>query len=86
MIQVYAPTINADKTEKEDFYANLQQLLGATPKKDSIFIIGDRNVKVGSKVTDGITGDFGLDTRSEADDKLVKFCQNNLMFIANIFQ
>lgn len=85
VIQVYAPTTNAEEAEIEDFYANLQQFLDETPKKDAIFIIGNWNAKVGNKITNGITGRFGLGIRNEAGDKLVEFCQNNSMFITNTF-
>ena len=60
VIQVYAPTSNAEKTEAEWFYEDLQDLLELTPKKDGLFIIGDWNAKVGSQETPGITGKFGL--------------------------
>ena len=58
VIQVYAPTSNAE--EAEQFYEDLQDLLELTPKKDVLFIIGDWNAKVGSKETPGVTGKFGL--------------------------
>ena len=48
VIQVYAPTSNAEETEVEQFYEDLQDLLELTPKKDVLFIIGDWNAKVGS--------------------------------------
>ncbi|CAM4847582.1 unnamed protein product, partial [Rotaria magnacalcarata] len=83
VIQVYAPTTGADDEEIEDFYVSLQQLVDAIPKKDTIVIMGDWNVKVGSKSVTGITGNFGLEDRNEAGDKLLDFCQNNSMFITN---
>ena len=58
--QVYAPTSNAEETEVEQFYEDLQDLLELTPKKDVLFIIGDWNAKVGSQETPGVTGKFGL--------------------------
>jgi len=58
VIQVYAPTSNAE--EAEQFYEDLQDLLELTPKKDVLFIIGDWNAKVGSQETPGVTGKFGL--------------------------
>ena len=58
VIQVYAPTSNAEETE--DFYDDLQDLLELTPKKDVLFIIGDWNAKVGSQETPGVTGKFGV--------------------------
>ena len=63
VIQVYAPISNAEKTEVERFYEDLQDLLELTPKKDALFIIGDWNAKVGSQETLGVTGKFGLEYR-----------------------
>ena len=63
VIQVYAPTSNAEEAEVQWFYEDLQDLLELTPKKDVIFIIGDRNAKVGSQEIPGITGKFGLSTK-----------------------
>ena len=61
VIQVYAPTTNAEEAEVEWFYEDLQDLLELTPKKDVLFIIGDWNAKVGSQEIPGITGTFGLE-------------------------
>ena len=63
IIQVYAPTSNAEKAEVEWFYEDLQYLLEVTSKKDVLFIIGDWNAKVGSQETPGVTGKFGLGIR-----------------------
>ena len=63
VIQVYAPTSNDEEAEVERFYEDLQDLLELTPKKDVLFIIGDRNAKVGSQETPGVTGKFGLGYR-----------------------
>ena len=60
VIQVYAPTSNAEEAEVEQFYEDLQDLLELTPKKDVLFVIGDWNAKVGSQETPGVTGKFGL--------------------------
>ena len=60
VIQVYAPTSNAEEAEFERFYEDLQDLLELAPKKDVLFIIGDWNAKVGSQETSGATGKFGL--------------------------
>ena len=60
VIQVYAPTSNAEEAEVEQFYEDLQDLLELTPKKDVLFIVGDWNAKVGSQETPGVTGKFGL--------------------------
>ena len=69
VIQVYAPTSNAEEAEFERFYENLQDLLELTPKKDVLFIIGDWNAKVGSQETHGVTGKFGLGIWNEAGSK-----------------
>ena len=63
VIQVYAPTSNAEEAEVEHFYEDLKDLLEQTPKKDVLFIIGDWNAKVGSQETPGVTGKFGLEYR-----------------------
>ena len=60
VIQVYAPTSNAEKAEVEQFYEDLQHLLELTAKKDVLFIIGHRNAKVGSQKICGVTGKFDL--------------------------
>ena len=70
VIQVYAPTSNAEEAEVEWFYEDLQDLLELTPKKDVLFIIGDWNAKVGSKEIHKITGKFGLRVQSEAGPRL----------------
>ena len=65
VIQVYAPTSNAEEAEVEQFYEDLQDLLELTPKKGVLFIIGDWNAKVESQETTGATGKFGLGVRNE---------------------
>ena len=60
VIQVCAPTSNAEETEVERFYEDLQDLLELTPKKDVLFIIGDWNAEVGSQETPGVTGKSGF--------------------------
>ena len=87
VIQVYAPTCNAEETEVERFYEDLQDLLEPTPKKDVLFIIGDWNAKVGSQETPGVTGKFGLGVQNKAGQRLIEFCQENALVIANtLFQ
>ena len=73
VIQVYAPTSNAEETEVEQFYEDLQDLLELTPKKDVLFIIGDWNAKVGSQEIPGATGKFGLGVQKEVGQRLIKF-------------
>ena len=87
VIQVYAPTNNAEKAEVEWFYEDLQDLLELTPKKDVLSIIGDWNAKVGSQAIPGVTGKFGLGEKNEAGQRLTEFCQENALVIANtLFQ
>ena len=83
VIQVYAPTSNPEETEVERFYEDLQDFVELTPKKDVLFIIGDWNAKVGSQETPGVTGKFGLGMQNEAERRLIEFCQENAMVIAN---
>ena len=83
VIQVYAPTNNAGEAEVEWFYEDLQDLLELTPKKDVLFIIWDWNAKVGSQDIPGITGKFGLGVQNEAGQRLIEFCQENTLVIAN---
>ena len=74
VIQVYAPTSNAEEAEVEQFYEDLQDLLELIPKKDILFIIGDWNAKVGSQEPPGVTGKFGLGMQNEAGQRLIEFC------------
>ena len=60
VIQVYAPTSNAEEAEVEQYHEDLQDLLELMPPKDVFFTIGDWNPKVGSQETPGVTGKFGL--------------------------
>ena len=73
VIQVYAPTSNAEEAEVEQFYEDLQHLLELTPKKDVLFIRVDWNAKVGSQETPGVTGKFGLGVQNEAGQRLIEF-------------
>ena len=87
VIQVYAPTSNAEEAEVEWFYEDLQNLLELTPPKDVLFIIGHWNAKVGSQETPGVTGKFGLGVQNEAGLRLIEFGQENALVIANtLFQ
>ena len=83
VIQVYAPTSNAEEAEVEWFYEDLQDLLELIPKKDVLFIIRDWNAKVGSQETPGITGKFGLGLQNEAGLRLIQFYQENTLVITN---
>ena len=80
-------TSNAEEAEAEWFYENLQDLLELTHKKDVLFIIGVWNAKVGSQEIPGATGKFGLGVMNEAEQRLIEFCQENALVIANtLFQ
>ena len=82
-MQLYVPTTNAAEAEVEWFYEDLQDLSELTPKKDVLFIIGDWNAEVGSQETPGVTGNFGLGVQNEAGQRLIEFCQENTLVIAN---
>ena len=83
--QVYAPTSSAEEAEVEWFYEDLQDLLELTSPKDVLFIIRDWNAKVGSQEIPGVTGKFGLGIWNEAEQRLIEFCQENALVIANTF-
>ena len=86
-IQVYAQTTNAEKAEGERFYDDLQDLLELTPKKDVLSFIGDWNAKVGSQEIPGVTCRFGFGVQNEVGQRLIEFCQENALVIANtLFQ
>ena len=87
VIQVYAPTSNAEEAEVEWSYEDLQDFLELTSKKDVLFIIGDWNAKVGSQEIPGVTGKFGLGVQNESKQRLTEFCQEDALVIANtLFQ
>ena len=87
VIQVYASTSNAEEAEVEWFYEDLQDLLGLTPNKDVLFIIGGWNAKVGSQEIPVVTGKFGFGVHNEAGQRLTEFGQENALVIANtLFQ
>ena len=83
VIQVYALTNNAEEAEVERFYEDLQDLLELTPKRDVLFIIGDWNAKVESQEIPGVTDRFGFGVQNEAEKRLIRFCQENALLIAN---
>ena len=87
VIQVYAPTSNAEEAEVERFYEDLQYLLELTPQKDVLFTIGHWNAKVGSQEIPGKMGKFGFGVQNEAGQRLIEFYQENALVIANtLFQ
>ena len=83
IIQVCAPTSNAEEADFEWFHDDLQDLLELTPKKGILFIIGDWNTKVGSQETPGVTANFGIGGWNEEGQRLIEFCQENALVIAN---
>ena len=87
VIQVYVPTSNAEETEVEPFYEDLKDLLELTSPKDVLFIIGHWNAKVVGQETLGVRRKFGLGMRNEVGQRLIEFCQENALVIANtLFQ
>ena len=87
VIQVYAPTSNAEEAEIEWFYEDLQDLLKLTLQKDVLFILGDWNAIVGSRRIPGVTGKFGLGVQNEAGQRLKEFFQENTLVKVNtLFQ
>ena len=85
VIEVYVPTSNAEEAER--FYEDLQDFVELTPPKDVLIIIGEWNAKVGSQETPWVTSKFGLGVRNEAGQRLIGFCQENALVIANtLFQ
>ena len=87
VIQVYVLTSSAKEPEAERFFEDLQDLLELTAKKDVLLIIGDWNAKVESQEIPGVTGKSGLGVQNEAGQRLIEFCQENTMVIANtLFQ
>ena len=83
VIQVYAPTSNAEEAEGEWFYEDLQELLELTPPKYVLFIIGDWNEKVVSEEIPWVTSKFGLGVQNEAGQRLIEFFQENALAIEN---
>ena len=83
VIQVYAPTSNAEEVEVEWFYEDPQDLLEPTPKNDVLFIIGDWNANAESQETPGVIGKFGLGIQNEAGKRLIELCKENALVIPN---
>ena len=82
-IRVCALTSNAEGAEVEQFYEDLQDRLELILKKDILFIIGDWNAKLRSQETPGVTGKFGLGMWNEAGQRLIEFCQEKALVLAN---
>ena len=86
VIQVYTLTSNAGEADVEWFYEDLQDLPELTPPKDVLFV-GEWNTKIGSQKTHGVKDKFGLGVQNEAGQRLIEFCQENALVIANtLFQ
>ena len=85
VIQLYSPTSNVKETEVEWLYEDLQDLSELTPQNDVLFIRGEWNAKVESQETLGVTGKSGLGKQNEAGQRLIEFCQDNALVIANTF-
>ena len=84
VIQVYTPNTNAKEAKVEQFYEDLLEL---TPRRDVLFVIGDRNAKEGSEEIPGVTVKFGLGVQNKAGQRLREFCQRNALVKANtLFQ
>ena len=83
VIKIYVPTSNAEEAEVEWFYEDQQDLLELTTPQNVLFIIGDWNAKVGCQELPGVTGRFGLGIQNEAGQRLIEFCQENALVIAN---
>ena len=87
VIQVYSPNSNVEEAEVEQFYEDIQDVLELTPQKYVLFIIGDWNAKTWSQETPEVTGKFGLGVQNEAGQRLIEFCQDSTLVIANtLFQ
>ena len=84
VIQVYAPTSNAEEAEVERFYEDLQDLLELILKNNILFIVGDWNAKVGSQEKPEVTGKFVLEVQNEAGQRLTEFCQENTLVIERL--
>ena len=85
VIQVYAPTIDAEEAEVDQFYVDPEAFLELAPKKDVLFTIGDWDAKVGCQEIPGVTGKFDLGIQNEEVQSLTEFCQENALVIATMF-
>jgi exonuclease III len=84
-VQVYAPTTGADKKDIEEFYRSLQSVMNEIPRKDVVILMGDWNAKRGKGEGSETVGKYGLGNRKEAGKRLLEFCKENALFIANTF-
>ena len=87
VIHIYAPNNNAEEAEVERFYEDLQDLLELTPKKYVLFIIRDWDASIGIQETPGVTIKLVLGVQNEVGQRLIEFCRENTLVIANtLFQ
>ena len=84
-VQVYAPTTSAETADVEEFYRNLHSTLNEIPRKDVLIITGDWNSKIGKGEELGTVGKYGLGNRNEAEERLLEFCEENALFLANTY-
>ncbi|XP_030765278.1 craniofacial development protein 2-like [Sitophilus oryzae] len=83
IIQVYAPTNDKSDAEVEDFYSTLEEAMKLTKKGEINMVMGDFNAKIGSGRENDVVGEYGLGTRNARGDKLIQFCVESNLFIAN---
>ncbi|CAI9722361.1 Hypothetical predicted protein [Octopus vulgaris] len=83
LLQIYAPTADAEEDEIAQFYAEIQGAIEETPRADVVYILGDFNAKIGERAEAVIVGKFGLGERNKAGDRLVQFCQEQHMRLTN---
>jgi len=82
MVQVYAPTAEADEKDHEEFYGKLQDTIAGIPKGDIIIVMGDIDAKV-EEPTSNYMGKYGLGKRNDAGERLIEFCESNELRITN---
>jgi hypothetical protein len=84
-VQVYAPTSSAETADIEDFYRNLHSVLKEIPKKEVLILMGDWNSNIGKGEEPGTVGRYGLGNINEAGERLLVFCEENALFLANTY-
>jgi exonuclease III len=84
-MQVYAPTTSVETADIEEFYSNLQSVLNEIPRKYALILMGDWNTKIGKGEEPGTVRKYGLGNRNEAGERLLEFCEENTLFLANTY-
>jgi hypothetical protein len=84
-VQVYSPTTSAETADIEEFNRNLHSTLNKIPRKDVLIIMGDWNSKIGKGEEPGTVRKYGLGNRNEAGERLLEFCDENSLFLANTY-